>query len=151
MALIFVDTGAFLALVSQSDNHHSKATDIYEMLMNEPSRLITTNHVIDETCTWLMRNSSAGHKIAVEFAQSMLNNPNISFWNLADDPPDNTKFLIVSTPPEIERRALAIFSKYDTTGFSFTDCVSFAVMQKLSIRKAFTFDSHFDILGFQRM
>jgi len=151
MALTFVDTGAFLALLSQSDKHHNKATDIYARLIKGTSRLITTNHVIDETCTWLMRNGNTGHKIAVEFGQSMLKSPNVSFWNLSDDPPANTKFIIVSTPPEIERRALAIFSKYDTTGFSFTDCISFALMQKLAIRKTFAFDSHFDILGFERI
>ena len=33
---------------------------------------------------------------------------------------------------------------------SFTDCVSFALMREAGIRRAFSFDRHFDLLGFQR-
>lgn len=55
------------------------------------------------------------------------------------------------TTPEIENTAWQIFEKYDTAEFSFTDCVSFAVMQAMGLKKAFTFDSHYDIIGFQRL
>lgn len=55
------------------------------------------------------------------------------------------------TTPDIERAAWDILARYDTAGFSFTDCVSFAVVQSLGIKKAFTFDKHYDMLGFERL
>lgn len=46
-------------------------------------------------------------------------------------------------------------TEYCTSAVSKTDesadCVSFAVMQSLGISKAFAFDSHFDVLGFERL
>ena len=57
----------------------------------------------------------------------------------------------VYSTPDLERRAWQIFKKYDTAGFSFTDCVSFAVMEALEIKQAFTFDEHYDVMGFERL
>ena len=59
--------------------------------------------------------------------------------------------VVVYTTHEIEREAWDIFVKYETAGFSYTDCVSFAVMRRFGLSTAFTFDSHFDIMGFRRL
>ena len=59
--------------------------------------------------------------------------------------------ILVYSTPRVERAAWEILEHYDTAGFSFTDCTSFAVMRILSIGKAFTFDAHFDIMGFERL
>jgi uncharacterized protein len=48
----------------------------------------------------------------------------------------------------LDRRATAIIRQYDDKAFSFTDAASFAVMQRLGIRHAFTFDRHFQQFGF---
>jgi len=47
-----------------------------------------------------------------------------------------------------ELRALALFKKYADQKISFTDCISFAIMQRLHIQKVFGFDRHFRFLGF---
>jgi predicted nucleic acid-binding protein len=39
--------------------------------------------------------------------------------------------------------------KYADKGISFTDSISFAMMHRLGIRTAFTFDRHFRDAGFQ--
>jgi len=39
--------------------------------------------------------------------------------------------------------------KYADKEISFTDCVSFAIMRRVGIRTAFTFDRHFRDAGFQ--
>ncbi|MBI5054401.1 MAG: type II toxin-antitoxin system VapC family toxin, partial [Chloroflexi bacterium] len=38
---------------------------------------------------------------------------------------------------------------YNDKQYSFTDCTSFVVMQKRKLRDAFTFDHHFEQMGFR--
>ena len=46
---LLVDTGAWFALVDESDEHHNMAVDIYPKLLNDYHHLTTTNLVIAET------------------------------------------------------------------------------------------------------
>jgi predicted nucleic acid-binding protein len=47
-----------------------------------------------------------------------------------------------------ERRAREIIAQYDDKDFTLTDATSFAVMERLGITYAFTFDHHFTQYGF---
>ncbi len=47
-----------------------------------------------------------------------------------------------------ELAALDYFQKYADQSVSFTDCVSFVLMEKYRIPTAFSFDRHFTIAGF---
>jgi uncharacterized protein len=49
-----------------------------------------------------------------------------------------------------EREALVYFEKFADQRVSFTDCVSFALMKARGVDHVFTFDRHFDLLGFER-
>lgn len=40
-----------------------------------------------------------------------------------------------------------MFLKYQDKGFSFTDCLSFMVMEKMDIRDVLAFDEHFEQRG----
>lgn len=40
-----------------------------------------------------------------------------------------------------------LFLKYHDKGFSFTDCLSFLIMEEKGIKKALTFDEHFKQAG----
>jgi len=42
------------------------------------------------------------------------------------------------------------FDRYHDKEFSFTDCASFAVMKRLKLKTALTFDKHFTQAGFER-
>jgi predicted nucleic acid-binding protein len=48
-----------------------------------------------------------------------------------------------------EIEAIRRMRKYADNEISFTDCISFAMMRRLRIRRAFTFDHHFRDAGFQ--
>ena len=50
---------------------------------------------------------------------------------------------------EKEEKAWKIFLKYSDKDFSFVDCTSFATMKDNKIKKAFTFDKHFQQFGFE--
>jgi predicted nucleic acid-binding protein len=54
---------------------------------------------------------------------------------------------LVTVKDEDEERAWEIFLKYKDKDFSYTDCTtSFAVMERLKMNMAFTFDSHFQTM-----
>jgi len=131
---IFVDTSAFLALEDESDQHHKEAIRFRDrQLLTGSYEVITTSYILDETLT-LIRNR-LGIRASIEFSRKIR---------------DSRIVRLVSVSREVEERALDLFERYDDKSFSFTDCVSFVVMQDLGIRDAFTFDEHFVQVGFSR-
>ncbi len=93
--------------------------------------LFTSDYVLDETLT-LMR-ARLGHDKAVEFGRWVLQSPLVK---------------IIHIDEETWQAAWEIFVKHKDKDFSFTDCTSFAIMRKLGLINAFTFDRHFEQAGF---
>lgn len=58
---------------------------------------------------------------------------------------------VVRVGVEDEDRALDILTRYTDKDFSYTDATSFAVMERLGIGTAFTFDHRFGQYGFQAL
>lgn len=50
--------------------------------------------------------------------------------------------------PEDWRRAIQMVRKYGDQGISCTDCLSFAIMRRLGIKKVLGFDRRFAAAGF---
>jgi uncharacterized protein len=50
-----------------------------------------------------------------------------------------------------EKEAEETLRKFADQDFSYTDAVSFAIMKEQSIKKAFSFDKHFQTMGFSRV
>ena len=129
---LFVDTGAWIALADKTDEHHARAVEIQDGLRRRKARLVTSDYVVDETLTWL--RYKAGHRAATIFGSAVF----------------ESKVLDVTA---IDRAALAdawvIFRKFSDQRFSFTDCTSFALMKTQRISRAFTFDDHFNVMGFR--
>jgi hypothetical protein len=126
---LFIDTSAFMALEDESDREHQRAVSYREeMRRNEtPFRaLYTSNYVLDEVLTLL--RLKLGHQAAVSFG---------------DDLKSSKVVRVLPVTTEIEERAWQIFKKCGDKDFSFTDCTSFALMEKEAISTAFTFDNHF--------
>ena len=130
--MIFVDTGAFLARHLASDQFHARAVEGWKRIADRHERCWTSSFVLDETLTLMARR--ADHAFAAERARAI--------WG--------SKTLEILRPTEkIERDALDFFEKYADQRVSFTDCVSFALMRDLRIKRAFTFDAHFERAGFE--
>lgn len=131
--MIFIDTGAWIALTDKSDQYHREAEQIYYQLKNKRERFVTTDYIIDETVTRLRYDTN--HQIAVKFLDLI----NIS---------EKTGTLRVTYVDEILfQKAVSIFRQYDSAVLSFTDCVSFATCKMYKIHEAFAFDQHFTMLG----
>lgn len=129
--LVFLDSSAYLALVNPHDTYHREARTIWARLTEEHWRTFTSNFVIAEThALFLVR---LGHVHATAFLRQF-----------ADS---STSIARVGT--EDENRARGIIFQYDDKDFSLTDATSFAVMVRLGIGLAFTFDHHFAQYGLQ--
>ena len=126
---VFVDSSAFYALIDDRDRNHGAAAGILSRLANEASRLFTTNLILAETHALLL--SRLGRQIALQF--------------LDDVDAGNTTVVRVAAGEE--QRARAILRQYDDKDFSLTDATSFAVMERLKINAAFSFDSDFSQFG----
>ncbi|RLE66049.1 MAG: hypothetical protein DRJ47_03380 [Thermoprotei archaeon] len=55
---------------------------------------------------------------------------------------------IIKVDEEIFHRAWEIFKEQRDKLWSFTDCTSFAIMEKMNIKTASTFDKHYKQAGF---
>ena len=131
MKPVFVDTGAWYALMNRHDAHHEAAAGF----LAECSRpLISTNYVAVETVNLL--NARAGHGAALRFLELVSASGMLTVHH-------------VST--EDHARAQAYFKRHADKDWSLTDCSSFQVMQALGITEAFTFDKHFYQAGFSRV
>ncbi|HET6878851.1 MAG TPA: PIN domain-containing protein [Pirellulales bacterium] len=129
--MIFVDSGAFLARYLKNDQYHVRAQAAWRRLAKSRERCATTNFVLDETFTLLGRR--ANYEFAAERARTIY----------------DSSFLLVLRPTKPdELEALDWFEKFSDQQVSFTDCVSFAMMRSNKIKRAFTFDLHFQLAGF---
>ena len=128
---IFVDTSAWIALVDKDDSHHKEAASSYPSLLKNHRNLITSNFVIAET--YIIILNELGHKLAIDFLEKLKASPRI---------------LKIYSNEDIEEEAEPILVKYSDQDFSYTDAVSFVIMKRQKIRKAFSFDKHIVIAGF---
>ena len=131
--MIFVDTGALLALINRKDQHHHNAVSIFNNLQQQRARLLTTDYIIDETVTRIRYDTN--HSLAVQF----LNRIDLFV---------ETNFLtVVEIDNSVLTEAKSLFCQYDSVRLSFTDCTSFVVCRINNIIEAFAFDNHFQIMG----
>ena len=126
---MFVDTGAWYALVDERDPSHAEALDLVE---GAHAELITTNWVVGESLN--LTRSRLGHRVAVTLGAELRVRPGIR---------------IVRVGQKDEEEAWRLFQRYADKDFSFTDCTSFAVMRRLGLTRAFAFDRHFQQMGFR--
>ena len=127
---VFVDTSMFFALVNDKDEFHKSAISIWEKLKSSGIVFVTSNYMLDETFTLI--RSRRGVKVVDEFRKSLTNQYEVK---------------IVRVMVADEAGAWEYFLK-DWSHLSFTDCVSFALMKRLEITHAATFDEHFKRAGF---
>ena len=74
-----------------------------------------------------------GHFAAVDFGEKIRKAQTVHILRVSED---------------MEKEAWDTFRDYSDKEFSFTDCTSFVVMQRLNLTQAFTNDHHFEQMGF---
>ena len=124
---VFVDTGAWFAYFIRRDPDHGPAR---EWVSYNNSPLITSDYILDELLTLLKIRES--HTIAVA-AGKILTNEKIC--------------QIIKITPDDFAHAWHVFIQFSDKDWSFTDCTSKVVIERLGISTAFSFDEHFEQFG----
>lgn len=133
---IFIDTGAWIALLSTNDQHHDAAVNFYKSLKHTIRRT-TSNFIIAETYTWL--RYKAGFKHAATF---------LSTINKAKD---NESLRIILDDTHIHLSAEQLLKQYSDQKLSYVDALSIAMMKENQINLVFCFDHHFSLAGLERV
>jgi len=125
--VIFVDTGAWFASMVPSDANHDAAE---EWLNQNSEPLITTDYVVSETITLLLVR---GQRPQAEAFGSMILSGKLASLHVIE-------------LGEIHD-AWEVFLRFRDKQWSFTDCTSKVIIEKLGLKKAFSFDHHFRQFG----
>jgi uncharacterized protein len=125
----FVDSSYWVALQLVRDEHHEMAVALWRGRGRE--RLLTTNHVVGETWTYLRRR--AGHAAASTFVERAQRSPSL---------------VIHWVEKTIEEDAWRWLRRHDEREYSFVDATSFAVMRRLRLTEALAFDGDFTAARF---
>lgn len=129
MRRVFVDTGAWYALVDADDPDHGRVVPCFRA---HRGRLITSNFVFDEAIT--LTRYRLGWPVASRLGAQLR--------------AGQVALVERVTPIEIdEEAAWAIFSSYRDKSLSFTDCTSFALVKRLDIDLCLAIDSDFRSFG----
>ena len=130
--IIFGDSAGWLAAYDERDKYHAIASRVFARLIDQPVSFVVTDYVIAETLTLML--GRLGHRKAVAFGEWLLTSPQVRQIRLDVD---------------LWADAWQLFKKYDDKEFSFVDCASFVVMRREHLIDAFTFDRHFEQMGFR--
>ncbi len=127
---VFIDTSFYIARIMARDQWHGRA-----MAAAKPGLdYITSSLVLNETVSLLQARGYLD--AAFEFLE-----------NARSDSPA----LAIFPDAALQGAGWDLFIRYGALGANAVDCVSFAIMQKFGVRRAFTFDAHFRAAGFETL
>ena len=130
--MIFVDAGAWYALMDATDPNHAAALAFArDLARGGLGRLVTSDYVLAESYT--LCRLRGGMEPFRQLAANVRGSPNLRTLRV--------------TETEYEH-ALELMLGREDKRWSFTDCTSFVLMESLSIRDAFAFDENFAQAGF---
>ncbi|MGH4020431.1 MAG: type II toxin-antitoxin system VapC family toxin [Pseudonocardiaceae bacterium] len=124
----FVDTSFWVALFFERDTNHPAARALWS---SERGALLSTNHVLGETWTFLRRRR--GHRDAVR---------------VLDGVTGSRRVTLVRVEQVAEDEAWEWLRRHGDREYSFVDATSFTVMRRRRLREALAFDNDFTSAGF---
>jgi len=130
---VFSDSSAYYAAAVRRDSNYQAAQSILRALAQERARIFTTTYVAAETHA-LILNRQRDARGALALLDAIERTPGTT---------------MVDPTAADKARARAILAAYQDHLFTLTDALSFAVMERLGITNAFSFDADFAEYGFQ--
>jgi predicted nucleic acid-binding protein len=127
---IFADTSALYAVLDADDSKHTKAKQFWEKIIKSDDILLCHNYILLETSALVLKR--LGVEAVRVFEQDIF-----------------PILRVVWVAKEIHSAAVSAHLMAGKRTLSLVDCVSFEVMRRTGIRKAFAFDSHFQVYGYK--
>jgi len=126
---VFVDTSAFYALASLSDEFHEEAKEKYRCILDKGVTLFTSSGVLIETMALIQRR--LGFDILIDFINAI-----------------GGIIKIVWITEDIYQKAWKKMAVGKNEQISIVDWTSFEIMRDMNIERTFSFDVHFHQQGF---
>lgn len=127
------DTSALLALSRSQDQHHERAVGAAERHLAAGGRYLGTTLILSELYSHLLYLRGA-------------KDARTALARLLDDPVHEWIEVAADLVQDAMTRWLVHFSDQR---FSLVDAVSFEVMRREKVTRAFAFDHHFEVAGFE--
>ena len=127
---IFADTSALYAVLDADDSKHTKAKQFWDKIIKSDDILLCHNYILGETSALVLRR--LGMEAVYIFEQDIVPILRV-FW----------------VSREVHQAAISAQLIANKRSLSIVDCVSFEVMRRTGIRKAFAFDHHFKDYGYE--
>ena len=131
MKRVFVDTGAFFAVLIPEDLHHERARAIFARASKEGWQLVTTNIVVIETRALLLNRAHGGRPSALALLDVI----------------ESDEYHLERVRESDEAAAIALVRAHEDKTYSLCDAMSFVVMERMNITDAIAFDRHFAEYG----
>lgn len=125
---VFIDSSFWISYRAEENPRQREATQIMTRLYRERVRLVITLPIFCEVHATFSRNCDVRETILQDFS----NNPLV---------------LIEDIMPEDQQSAIKLLQANRDKTYSLCHALSFAVMRRLGIRRAVTFDRHFKQFG----
>ncbi len=132
MNIVFLDTVGMVALWNESDQWHQGALNAYENLKQVRTNVVTTIDVLLEC-----GNAAARRPFR----------PAVKQWREALSASD----AIIEPTSDDRSIAWAAYDRGEAADAGIVDHVSFVVMRRLGLTRAFTNDRHFNAAGFETL
>ena len=128
----FIDTSGIYSILVRGDRMHGRAVAFMAEAARDRKRFVTTDYVLDEAVT-LLKARGYGRLVAPLFESIDASAATRIEW----------------TTPERFRKTRTFCLRHSDKPWSFTDCLSFVVMQAHDVPAALTSDVHFEQAGFR--
>ncbi len=129
---IFVDSSSWIALFSRRDQHHDEADRVFRTIVASKQRLFTTNLVLAEIHRLLLYR--AGSSAAIAALEKIEASPLVR---------------IEFATAKNHQSATNWLKKLNKLSISYTDAISFSIMEAAGCREALSYDHHFRGAGFK--
>ena len=126
---LLADTSALLALLFRTDEHHAAAVRFVKQ--HPHARFVMTELILSEIVTRVRARTNAAQ--AADAGRSLL---------------AGRRYEVLFADASLVSSGLARMEQFGDKHLSFTDCVSFELMDRLGIEQAFAFDSDFRDCGY---
>ncbi|HYU06448.1 MAG TPA: PIN domain-containing protein [Thermoplasmata archaeon] len=128
--LLYVDTSALIALAVSSDKNHADALAFLRNAISTGTRFVVGRPVLVEYIDGVTKR--IGKREAIRQLRALESS---AVMRIEPDSDDD------------HAAARDLFFQYDDQNIDMTDCLSFAIMGRLRLQEAFTFDRDFAVHG----